>query len=272
MDSPAARAVRRARPSYEWHPAELGGNQQTRVWRLEGSHPLYVKIAETHDDAELDGGPLEEARRLHWLTRQNVPCPEVVDAGEVDGEAFLVTRQAPGRPAAADWPRRQRMPVVDAYADFARQLHRLPVEDCPFDRTLKQTVPAAQERAALGEIDAAELDSSRRGWSSTQLIVELVTAARRVRREEPTVCHGDYCLPNVLVDPENLTVTALLDVGRLGVADRYADLALATRSLADSRLNPQYGKAYADRFWHRYGETPVDGDRVELYRMLDEFF
>ena len=50
-------------------------------------------------------------------------------------------------------------------------------------------------------------------------------------REVLAVTHGDWCLPNVVVDPEKLTVTGLLDTGRMGRADRYTDLALMNRSL-----------------------------------------
>jgi kanamycin kinase len=77
------------------------------------------------------------------------------------------------------------------------------------------------------------------------------------------VCHGDLCLPNVIVDPRTSTVTGVIDVGRLGVADRYADLALITRSLS---------AAQAERFLTGYGAGPVDASRMAFYRLLDEFF
>jgi len=45
-----------------------------------------------------------------------------------------------------------------------------------------------------------------------------------LERADLAVCHGDFCLPNVVLDPETLVVTGILDVGRLGIADRHLDL------------------------------------------------
>jgi Phosphotransferase enzyme family len=39
-----------------------------------------------------------------------------------------------------------------------------------------------------------------------------------LHRSEPS--HGDYCLPNVLIDEES-RVTGYVDLGELGVADRW---------------------------------------------------
>jgi kanamycin kinase len=88
--------------------------------------------------------------------------------------------------------------------------------------------------------------------------------------EDLVVCHGDLCLPNVLLDPDTLRVTGLIDVGRLGRADRYADLALATRSIASAQ-NPQYSVHNADRYLSRYGIEQADTNRVTFYRLLDQF-
>lgn len=73
----------------------------------------------------------------------------------------------------------------------------------------------------------------------------------------------------MLIDPETLTVTGIVDVGRLGVADRHLDLALLTGSLASTDLNPTYGPELADWIADRTGADPW---RIEYHRLLDEFF
>jgi aminoglycoside phosphotransferase len=85
------------------------------------------------------------------------------------------------------------------------------------------------------------------------------------------VCHGDACLPNFLVDPGTFEVTGMIDVHRLGVADRHLDLALATRSTADTTLNPGFGPDAAQALVAAYGRE-TDPWRIDFYRLLDEFF
>lgn len=115
------------------------------------------------------------------------------------------------------------------------------------------------------------LPAARASGERPDLLAELERTAPAPGREDLAVCHGDLCVPNVLLDPRRLAVTALIDLGRLGVADRAADLAVAARSLADTRLNPQYGERSAARFLARYGGPVPDASRLAFYRLLDEF-
>jgi kanamycin kinase len=83
------------------------------------------------------------------------------------------------------------------------------------------------------------------------------------------VTHGDYAAPNVFIDPETLRFTGMLDVSRLGIGDRYTDLALMYKSLSGT-LNPQYGgPPAARRFVEAYGGNP-DDPRIPYYVDLDD--
>ncbi|GAB3935121.1 aminoglycoside O-phosphotransferase APH(3'')-Ib [Kribbella albertanoniae] len=83
------------------------------------------------------------------------------------------------------------------------------------------------------------------------------------------VTHGDYCAPNVFVDPETLKFCGVLDIGRLGTGDRYLDLALMVNSLSNG-LNPQYGGPSAARtFVTAYGGD-FDDPRIRSYIELDQ--
>jgi kanamycin kinase len=85
------------------------------------------------------------------------------------------------------------------------------------------------------------------------------------------VTHGDYCAPNVFVDPETLRFTGVLDLSWLGTGDRYVDLALMFKSLSGN-LNPQYGgPPAARRFVEAYGGDP-DDPRIAYFIELDNTF
>ncbi|WP_020498418.1 APH(3') family aminoglycoside O-phosphotransferase [Sciscionella marina] len=204
-----------------------------------------------------------EVERLIWLRGLGFPAPEVLDSGP----GWFEMRAVAGRTADQWWPEHLRAAVVDALADLARDLHA--ITECPFDASLAVTVPRARAAVTEGRIDLADLDEHRSGWSAAELLAEL--EATLPDCEDLVLTHGDLCLPNVVLDPETTEVTGILDVGRLGLADRYADLALTTRSLADELLNPAYGPAASARFLGRYGVAP-DSARLEFYRLLDEFF
>jgi kanamycin kinase len=273
MMVPVSDSLRRAYSRYTWVPVTIGASGAT-VFCLEdkAARPqLYVKIQSVPAAWNVPS-TLEESARLTWLAGQGIPVPDVVES-DADGRSeWLVTRAVSGRVAAEDWEADRRNSVVDVVSDFVGALHALKPEDCPFDRTLKITVPQAEAAVLDGRIDfrsGGRQESAHEGWGAGKLLEELHLTMPDV--EDVVVCHGDYCLPNLVLDPETLDVTGLIDVGRLGRADRFADLGLMARSIGSEQWNPQFGPDHAARFLRRAGAS-TDDQRVGFYRLLDEFF
>ncbi len=75
------------------------------------------------------------------------------------------------------------------------------------------------------------------------------------------VCHGDTCAPNTLIGDDG-RCAGHVDLGALGVADRWADLAIATWS---TRWN--YGDGWEPALLAAYGIDP-DPERTAYYRLL----
>ncbi len=242
-------------PDHEWQRVTLGQSGDA-VWRLTGPSSLYVKVSATAQ---------HEADRLAWFADRDVPVPELVDVGA----GYLVTRALAGRPASDPWPAGRRRRVIEAVADIAVRLHRLDVKGCPFDRRLDVSVAEAHAAATQGRVALDQLDEHRAGWTADDLVAELNRT--RPPTEGLVVCHGDLSLPNVLIDPATLTVTGLVDLARAGVADRYVDLAIATRSIALHPANNQFGPSMAAHFLDAYGVPEPDTDKIAFYRLLDEF-
>jgi kanamycin kinase len=75
------------------------------------------------------------------------------------------------------------------------------------------------------------------------------------------VCHGDACAPNTMLDDAG-GVCGHVDLGTLGVADRWADLAVATYSTVWN-----YGPGWEDALLDAYRIAPDPG-RTTFYRAL----
>lgn len=79
--------------------------------------------------------------------------------------------------------------------------------------------------------------------------------------DQVVVCHGDACAPNTILTDDGKW-SGHVDLGSLGVADRWADLAVATWS---TRWN--YGPGWEEELLGAYGVTP-DPDRTRYFRLL----
>ena len=134
----------------------------------------------------------------------------------------------------------------------------LPAPDCPFSWSVADRLAAVERRARLGLLDPGEWHAE----FADQPIPELL---RRLAAPPPidrlVVCHGDACAPNTLLDQSG-AVVGYVDLGSLGLADRWADLAVASWSLTWN-----YGAGFQDTFFQAYGVEP-DFERISYYRLL----
>lgn len=216
---------------------ELGG-VTFRIDSGASSAAEFIKVART-EIADFAA----EARRLRWASRY-ITVPRVLGVGIDRCWAWLRTGALPGRSAVH--PRWQASPevAVPALGAGLRTLHdRLPVDSCPFD------------------------------WSVGGRLARLAPTQRTQLGQAPpvdrlVVCHGDACAPNTLIGDDG-RCCGHVDFGDLGVADRWADLAVATLSLPWNY--PDYsdhpGRTWADEFLAGYGVEP-DLPRMDYYRRL----
>ncbi len=190
---------------------------------------------------------LEHAR----LDGQGVPVPKVA---LFDAEVLVLADA--GVPSLASAELDSPGAVM---GEVLRKLHALPIAECPFDARLDVMLVQARRQVDEGLVDDEDFDDDNRGRTPEDVLEQLV--AERPESEDLVVVHGDYTPSNVLEGG------MLIDMGRLGVADRYRDIALALRDLDDD-----FGPEEVEAFLAAYGLSEVDERRVRYYRLLDELF
>ncbi len=203
----------------------------------------------------------DEAARLRWLAAAGTACPRVLAETRAAGQDWLLTTALSGRDLASSSDLAPGE-IVRIAADALRDLHRLDVAGCPFDRRLARSVAGARARLDAGLVDEGDFDEERSGRGAADLFQEVL--ARCPAGEDLVVAHGDACLPNLLADRGRFT--GFVDCARVGIADRHQDLALASWSICHN-----LGDRWVEPFLQRYG-IAADPGRLGFYRLLDEFF
>ena len=245
---------------YRWTEA-LEGCSAASVFRLDtpGQPSLYLKTEPAGLLAELPG----EAERLRWLAAAGIPCAPVLGWEQEAGRYWMLLGELRERnleDAAFDPACKVRL-----MAAALRSLHALDVAGCPFDHRAALRIGHAEARLRAGLVEEDDLDDAHRGLAPADLFARL--QAQAPAREDLVVTHGDACLPNLIVQHgQHERISGWIDCGRLGVADRWQDLALATRDIGEV-LGPEW----VAPFLREYGAQP-DPARTRFYRLLDEFF
>jgi kanamycin kinase len=202
--------------------------------------------------------PRIEAARLAWAA-PFTPVPVVLDHGRDEIGAWLLTEGLPGESAVSRRWRHDPGVAVVAIGEGLRALHEaLPVDRCPF-------VWAAEDRVTEARRMAWERGCDPAGWHEDHLGLTVERALEMLGEippvDHPVVCHGDACAPNTLVGGDGRWV-GHVDLGAMGVADRWADLAIATWSTLWN-----YGPGWEGRLLSAYGIAP-DPQRTRYYRLL----
>lgn len=247
-----------------WEPVDVGESGATLFH--DAAAARFAKCA----DPTAAGDLRAERDRTVWLGGVGVPVASVLDWRVGDDGACLVTRAIPGVTAdrltpdelARAWP---------AIVRVVRELHRIPVSSCPFDRRLDSMVALARTTVSEGRVQAEFLPESLQQEPPEELL-ERLEARLPIELQHETldlvVCHGDLCLPNIVVDPGTMAVNGLIDLGRVGRADRYADIALllaqARETWPDDAVARQFDRDFAEEY-----RVDLDDDRRDFYLLLD---
>ncbi|MEV4194431.1 APH(3'') family aminoglycoside O-phosphotransferase [Streptomyces toxytricini] len=247
-----------------WLPVTAGESGATVFRSADAAR--YAKCVPAADAAGLEA----ERDRVAWLSGRDVPGPRVLDWRSGDAGACLVTSAVPGIPA-------DQVPAEDLWgaweriADAVRRLHEAPVSQCPFRRGLDDMLALAADVVARDAVNPEFLPVEQQPTPGAELLDRLTRQAPHHREQEAAdtvVCHGDLCLPNIILDPQTLDVAGFIDLGRLGLADRHADLALLLANARETWTEEEQARAADTAFAERYG-IGLDHDRLRFYLHLD---
>jgi kanamycin kinase len=240
------------------------GRQLILVWRNElggqtyemgtGAGRQFIKWVRTASGIDLT----REVVRLEWAANY-VRVPRVLDRGADDHGTWIVTGGLPGENAVTDRWKADPATAVAAIGRGLRALHdALPVDGCPFSWSVEDRLVGTRRLSALGSLDPSEWDPIHQQLGITQLL-ELLASPPPI--DQLVVCHGDACSPNTLLTDDGCW-SGHVDLDQLGVADRWADLAVATWS---TQWN--YGPGWEEALLDAYG-IAADPDRTRFYRLL----
>ena len=216
---------------------------EAKVYYIEKESGLFLK-------ASAKGTLRAEAEMTAYFHRKSL-SPEVLSYFS-EAQDWLLTRAAPGEdciePKYLADPKR----LCDTTAELLRWLHDHPYDGCPVPNRTEVYLNTVYQNKARGHYDIT-LFPPEWGYLSPEEAWAEVNANGKYLHTD-TLLHGDYCLPNIIL--QNWHFSSFIDVGCGGVGDRHIDLFWGVWSL----LYNLKTNAYYDRFLDAYGRDQVSPD------------
>ena len=179
-------------------------------------------------------------------------------SGEQD---WLLTRALPGRDCLDLVYLNEPLRLCDTTAELLRWLHETEHGDCPVQDRTGDRLALARKNYESGAVDHS-LFPDNWGYTTPEEAMSVLTDLGSGLKCD-CLLHGDYCLPNILL--ENWRFSGFIDVAAGGVGDRHFDLHWGIWSLGFNLKTDRY----RDRFLDAYGRDRVDEEILRVVAALE---
>ncbi|MCA0758172.1 aminoglycoside 3'-phosphotransferase [Paenibacillus sp. N4] len=209
-------------------------SETARTLFVKGAQSAFLKISPK--------GTLEREYKMTDFLHSFQAAPKAIAYESDSAYDYLLTEVVSGDDGAEQLHLENPEKLAAVFGQYLKMLHSLPVEGCPYrNRTtelLNDAINKGIDLSAVHEIAYSPVDN--------------------------VIIHGDYCLPNIIMD--HFAFKGFIDLGDGGVGDRHNDLYWGLWTL---RYNLKTDK-YKDIFLDAYGREKIDAAGLNYFTRLME--
>jgi kanamycin kinase/aminoglycoside 3'-phosphotransferase-3 len=210
---------------------------------------------------------------MMWLDGK-LPVPRVLGFEKQEGYSFLLMSKIDGVMSCHNFYLERPDELTMLLAEGLKMLWDVDVACCPFLSHLHVKLTQAQYNVQMGLVDVDDAQPEtfgERGFKNPERLLQWLMDNKP--EEELVLSHGDFCLPNIFLKEHK--VSGFIDLGKMGIADKYQDIALCYRSLKKN-LAGAYGGSVREEIddkllFDNLGIAP-DYEKIRYYILLDELF
>lgn len=225
-----------------------------RVYYIAKDGGLYLKNAAS--------GTLKQEAALDAYFASFGMGPEVLDY-RTQGRDWLLTRAVRGEDCTHAQYLSDPKRLAETMAHMLYDLHHRDHIGCPVQDHTARYLARASENYKAGRYDTS-LFPDNWGYASAEEARAVIEANGKYLKSD-TLLHGDFCLPNIMLD--NWKPTGFIDLGGAGVGDRHVDLFWGAWTL-NFNLKTD---AYSPRFLDTYGRENFEEEMLRTIAAVEVF-
>ncbi len=228
---------------------------EARVLFIERDGGCFLKSAPV-------GGLEREATLTAYFHSKGLSAEVLSYLPNVMGHDWLLTRRIRGEDCTHATYLADPYRLAVLLGERLRALHEVTCTDCPVPDRMTSYFALAEENYRRGNCDPSYF--SDYGDADADTLHRFVEKGRPFLKND-TLLHGDYCLPNVLLD--DWRFSCFIDLGNGGVGDRHVDLYWGAWTL---RFNLGTDR-FRDVFFDAYGRDCIEPDALPVIAAAETF-
>ena len=229
---------------------ESSGMSGAKTVFVDRDNGAYLKIAEA--------GKLARLAEMQSCFHRNGLSSEVLLYLSADRD-YLITAPVPGESGIAEKYLEEPVRLSRIFGESLRRLHDAPPAGAP-DYDVTQELADKAPAAAFGQWHMDDL-APFLGRVSVETAAEEIAAKRSLLKSD-AILHGDYCLPNIMLD--NWQFSGFIDIGEGGRGDRHYDICWGLWTIMFNLKSAEYGENFLDS----YGRDQIDPERLRICALL----
>lgn len=227
---------------------------EARVFYIERDEGYYLKRGEK--------GSLEkEAEMTRYFHKKGLGAKVLEYVS--DSFDWLLTARVFGEDCTHARYLEDPVRLCDTIAENLRALHELDFSDCPVQDRMSSYFALVEENYRTGNYDRSAFPDSF-GYACAEEAYAVLSAGKRLL-DGKVLLHGDYCLPNIMLN--DWRFSGFIDLGNGGVGDRHVDLFWGAWTLGFNLKT----NAYRDRFFDAYGRDLIENDKLRVVAAAEVF-
>ena len=211
-----------------------------------------------------------EIKIMKWI-ENNKYFPKLIINEIFKKKSYLIMTRIKGKMACDEIYMNNGDILIKALVDGLKFLWNFNITNCPFIQTVDDKIKQIEIKINKGLININNINLDFFFEEKFENVKELFNWLINHRtKEEFVLSHGDYCLPNIFI--ENNIFSGFVDIGKLGIADKWLDLAICYRSLKYNIEGKYNGKKYnidPNLLFIKLDIKP-NWDKIKFYILLDE--
>lgn len=229
---------------------ESSGKSGARTVYIDRDDGAYLKIA-CRDSLNM------ASQMQSYFSKHRMSSP-VIHYISSDRD-YLITAALHGEDGTAEKYLSEPERLSEVFGQCLRQLHEVEADECPAKDKMTELLNFAKKN----HFHQNHLDDISRyiGNADTDYAASEIAEGSGLLKND-VLMHGDYCLPNIILNDWKLQ--GFIDVADGGIGDRHYDLAWGLWTLNWNLKSPQFGQ----RFLNAYGWDCIDKDRLRICGLL----